>query len=122
MEEGISISNTEWIERIGFDESVDYVALEIDEFMGTFRDLINRLEVNCTADCCGADAFSFWAADIKSVSSKMDKKAILFDTKKLNAFIKDSDAMTIVSVRLNETFHKSVFLQLLNHMIVALEA
>lgn len=119
MEEGISISKTEWIQRVEVDEVENQLA--IDDLMGNFKDLLNRLEVNCTADCCGADAFSFWAADIKSVSGKMDKKSILSDTRKLKAIIEDSDANSITSIRLNETFHKTVFVQLLNHVIAALE-
>lgn len=119
MEEGISISQTQWIKRVDLDKSES--TLEIDQFMGSFKDLLNRLEVHCDAGCCGVDAFSFWKEDIQSVSAKMDKKSIVEDAKKLKAIIQDSEATTLQSARLNETFHQAVFIQLLNHIIASIE-
>lgn len=119
MEEGIRISKTQWIKRVDSDDSEQH--LEIDQFMGSFKDLLNRLEVHCVADCCGFDAFSFWKEDIKSVSAKMDKKSILADIKKLKAIVQDSEITTLQSSRLNEILHQSVFIKLLNHIIASME-
>ncbi|RYU93590.1 DUF6331 family protein [Emticicia agri] len=120
MKEGISISKTEWIKWVDFEEPRTK-SLNIDGLMGSVKDLLNRLEVHCAADCCGVDAFSFWKEDIKSVASKMDKGSILSDLKKLKAIIPVLDSNELESIRLNTVFPKPVFTQLVDHMIVSIE-
>ena len=75
------------------------------------------LEEKCVAECCGIDAFSLYSDDIKRVASQFDIEKLKNQLTEAMEFIRQHDAEVYVSRKLNNYFHKSVLLKLLQHII-----
>jgi hypothetical protein len=69
------------------------------------------------AECCGLDAFRFYAEDIAKAIKKVDAVLLYTDLIKLKQDVIDSDKQIICSSNLNNSMDKTVFVQLLEHLI-----
>ena len=112
----IHIGETERIKWKDFDEKSNE-HFEVDYVLDNYPDFWNYLELFCVADCCGLDAFRFYPADIIKASNEVDKVSLKEDLVKLKIDLDKSDKSIIISSRLNNLVDKSVFIELLNHII-----
>lgn len=111
----ISISENLWIDWIEFDYRASNPK-DIDDFLEPTMKLWNRLEVHCVAGCCGIDAFSFWREDIKNAVADLDQAYFIDELDKLKSKISNLDTEELKSSRINNLFHKNVFLKLIDHI------
>lgn len=119
----ISIGKDKWISWIDFDFTRNDDLFEIDDLLKLTFDFWDRLETQCMAECCGIDAYAFWEDDIKLAVDKMDKADIVKKLHIAKTEIKNRSETILTSTKLNNLIHKSVFIQLLDHIttIIALE-
>lgn len=118
----ISIGKDKWITWIDFDSVNDNDLFEIDDLLKPTFDFWDKLETQCVAECCGLDAYAFWEDDIKLAVGQMDKVDLV--KKLLNAKIEiESRSEPIVtSGKLNNLIDKSVFIQLLDHIVTVIQS
>ncbi|MEQ9166866.1 MAG: DUF6331 family protein [Fulvivirga sp.] len=111
----ISIAKDKWIKWIEFDaESIN--SKDIGYLIEPTIKFWKQLEIECLAECCGIDAFSFWAENIQ----KANKKANISNLENLiNQIIEKVAAIkedVVVSSQLNQLINRKVFLELLEHI------
>lgn len=114
--EDISIGENIWIEWIDFDYK-NSNTIEIDEFLQPTMNFWAGLEIHCVAGCCGIDAFSFWREDIKNSSNQFDQNYLIKELNLLKEKISNLHNDELMSSRINNLFHKKVFLQLIEHIL-----
>jgi hypothetical protein len=112
----ISIGQAKWITFIDIADRPYEQAVSIDHLIAPMGSFWSALESNCVAGCCGIDAFSLWAEDIKSASLSQARQALSSALTSLRTFAEQSTADTFVSSRLNNLFDKQVLLQLIEHI------
>lgn len=82
-------------------------------------DVLETLEMECVAECCGIDAFNFWPERIRSSMVKLDAErlpALSRDFEEAVKKLMELSAETVVSNRLNQLFPRSVLIELLKHI------
>jgi hypothetical protein len=119
MTEYIFISETEKIAWVEFDSSSEDV-FDVDYIFNNHTDFLHALEVHCMAECCGLDAFSFYAEDIVKAVKKIDVELLRTDLIKLKKDVIDSEKQIICSSDLNNLMDKTVFIKLLEHLILTI--
>lgn len=117
-ENDISIGEDCWVEfgNVAGDWAQ---ASPIDPFLEPIMPLIERLETTCVADCCGIDAFALWPEDIQKAVSNLEEQQLETLTTSLLSLhhaIHELPVDLVVSRRINQSFHKDVFLQVLTHI------
>lgn len=116
----ISIGKDKWIKWIEFDSQKSKI-LNIDELLEPTWDFWELLETECAAACCGINAFSFWIEDIQKTAILFDKSELLAKLVLLKEEIasqcKYNPRIILYSLKLNYLFDKSVFIQLIDHII-----
>lgn len=112
----ISIGKGKWIRWIDFN-IVNDDFFSIDALLEPNWDFWMLLEIHCISGCCGIDAFSFWPEDICAALKKVDKEALHKNLLTLKTEITNSSKSIIISTKLNNLFDKSVFIQLLDHIL-----
>ncbi|PXY02275.1 hypothetical protein DF185_06405 [Marinifilum breve] len=113
----ISIGNDIWIEWIEFDsESVK--PKDIDSLLDPTKIFWKHIEVECVAECCGIDAFSFLGEDIIKACKKVGipNIVVLFD--QMIREIELLDDEVLISGLLNQLISRKVFLDLLQHIVM----
>lgn len=120
----ISIGKDKWIKWIEFDSQKSKI-LNIDELLEPTWDFWKLLETECIAACCGIDAFSFWVEDIQKATILFDKSELLAKLFLLKGEItsqcKYNPKIILSSLKLNNLFDKSIFIQLIDHIINTIE-
>lgn len=116
MKEDIFISQTEKIDWIDFDSSVEEL-FDVDYILDKYAEFWQVLEISCMAECCGLAAFSFYAEHIANAVKKVDCSLLRLDLIKLKQDLIDSDKRTICSSNLNNLMDKTVFIKLLEHIL-----
>ncbi len=116
----ISIAENLWIDWIEFDYK-NSNPKDIDEFLLPTMNFWVGLEVHCVAECCGLDAFSFWREDIKNAVQNLNQNYILDELKTLKSQIDSLNTDELMSIRMNNLFHKNVFLKLIDHISEQIE-
>jgi hypothetical protein len=111
----ISIAENLWIDWIEFDYK-NSNPKDIDEFLAPTLNFWIGLEVHCVAGCCGLDAFSFWKEDIINSAKNFNQNSFLDELKTLKEKIYNLEKDELMSSRMNNLFHKNVFLKLLDHI------
>lgn len=120
----ISIDKGRWIE-VGDLAGGQGRAVEIDPHLTAVMPLLDALETNCVAGCCGIDAFGFWPDEIATALDRWppDARARLADD--LLSVRRAIDALpadVVVSTRMNQYFRKTVMLELLAHIRTTIDA
>lgn len=116
----ISIGKDKWIGWIDFDSTDDNDLFEIDDLLRSTFDFWDKLETQCMAECCGIDAYSFWQDDIKLAVGKMDKVDIVNKLLSAKKEIESRSETIVISEKLNNLIDKSVFIQLLDHIVTTI--
>lgn len=112
----ISTGKDKWIKWIEFDAE-STTPKDIDTLLEPTKGFWRYLEIECLAECCGIDAFSFCNEDIQNANDKagIPNLEILF-----NEIIEEVKSLVdevIVSRQLNQLMNRKMFLQLLEHLI-----
>lgn len=105
-------------ERIHW-QDVDYSTgstYDIDYAINQHPDFWSALQIFCTPDCCGLDAFRFYPDDIADASKQVDKAILKQVLTKLRRDIVDSGKEVITSSILNNLVDKTIFIKLLDHI------
>ena len=111
----IPIGEDEWIEFINLEGQYDQ-AVEIDQYLEGLKPLIEKLDTQCLADCCGFDAFDFTRAGIYEALDDMDCDQLLRACVQAQNQIKAIDSNVVVSTRMNNLADRQVLMKLLMHI------
>jgi hypothetical protein len=117
----ISIGKDKWIGWIDFDSTNASDLFEIDDLLWPTFDFWDKLETQCVTGCCGIDAYSFWEEDIKLAVDKIDKAALIKNLLAAKAEIESTSETIVTSEKLNNLIDKSVFIQLLDHIVTTIQ-
>ncbi|VWB57217.1 hypothetical protein BLA14095_02525 [Burkholderia lata] len=120
----ISIGPDRWIE-FGDLSGGQAQALAIDPCLAEVMPLIDALETDCVAACCGIDAFGFWPDEIAVAVGSRDRDALARLADDLLSVQRSIDALPsdlVVSTRMNQYFRKAVVLELLAHIRTTIDA
>ncbi|VWC57430.1 hypothetical protein BLA18112_00510 [Burkholderia lata] len=120
----ISIGPDRWIE-FGDLSGGHAQAAAIDPSLAEVMPLIDVLETNCVAECCGIDAFGFWPDEIAVAVATRDHDALARLVDDLLSVQRSIDALPsdlVVSTRMNQYFRKAVVLELLAHIRTTVDA
>lgn len=117
----ISIGKDKWIGWIDFDSTNDNDLFEIDDLLRPSFDFWDKLETQCVAGCCGIDAYSFWKEDIKLAVDKMDKADLITNLLSTKTELESRSEAIVTSGKLNNLINKSVFIQLLDHIVTTIQ-
>ncbi|MCA8986594.1 MAG: hypothetical protein KDA78_03080 [Planctomycetaceae bacterium] len=111
----ILIGDNRWIEFISLNGRHDF-AVDIDQYMVGLWPLIERLETNCVADCCGFGAFNFTANFIHAMIDGLDCAELLAACDQAQRDITNVASSVVVSNRMNNLSDKRVMLRLIEHI------
>lgn len=114
----ISIDKDKWITCIALDHT--QAILDIDAFLEPTISFWKYLETNCVSACCGIEAFALWPEDIKHAKQQMNDLHIKQKFEKLKYDLLEQSETQLISSYLNNLFHKTVFIQLINHIVTYL--
>ncbi|RQV07267.1 hypothetical protein DF047_16315 [Burkholderia cenocepacia] len=121
---GIGIGQDRWIEC--GDLPVDLSdAIDVDPHLAAVMPLIDALEINCVAGCCGIDAFGLWSDEIAVALDTWDSDAL---TRLVDGLLSVRHAIEalpsdiVVSKRINQYFRKTAMLELLAHLRTTIDA
>ncbi|VWC37649.1 DUF6331 family protein [Burkholderia lata] len=120
----ISIGPDRWIE-FGDLSGGQAQALAIDPCLAEVMPLIDALETDCVAACCGIDAFGFWPDEIAVAVGSRERDALARLADDLLSVQRSIDALPsdlVVSTRMNQYFRKAVVLELLAHIRTTIDA
>ncbi|ELW9447634.1 hypothetical protein KDW19_08475 [Burkholderia cenocepacia] len=120
----IGIGQDRWIEC--GDLPVDLSdAIDVDPHLAAVMPLIDALETNCVAGCCGIDAFGLWSDEIAVALDTWDADALtrlVDDLLSIRHAIEALPSDIVVSKRINQYFRKTAMLELLAHLRTAIDA
>ena len=111
----ILIGGDKWIEFISLEGRYNQ-ALSIDHYLDGLWPLIQKLETQCVAACCGFDAFDFTEEAIREAVCDMDCNQLLVVLAEAKNNIELIDSEVLVSTRMNNLADKKVMVQLLHHI------
>lgn len=120
----ISIGEDRWI-TFGDLNNGQGRAIELDPFLTRVMPFLDLLETECVAACCGIDAYGLWPDKIKNAMAtlnRQDKSRLISNLAQLQTDVDNMPADMVVSTRLNQFFHKGVFLEVLSHIRSVAEA
>lgn len=120
----ISIGEDTWI-KFGNLRNGQARAVEIDPLLAPVMSFFLSLETGCEAECCGIGAFQLWPENIENVIASFnaaERKELSLKLASVNKVIQELPTDTVVSTRLNQYFRKSVFLEILAHVLGVVEA
>ncbi|WP_423381231.1 DUF6331 family protein [Burkholderia sp. LMG 32019] len=120
----IGIGPDRWIE-FGDLSGGQAQAVAIDPCLAAVMPLIDALETDCVAACCGIDAFGFWPDEIAVAVGARDRDALARLADDLLSAQRSIDALPsdlVVSARMNQYFRKAVVLELLAHIRTTIDA
>ena len=112
----INIGENKWIKWVDFDPK-EKELFDIDNLLNETWEFWKLLETECVVECCGIDAFSFWKEDIQKSLTDFDKLKLIRQIELLKKEIQDNHCSIIISSKFNNLFDKSVFVQLLDHVL-----
>ncbi|GAB3700690.1 hypothetical protein GCM10027592_27920 [Spirosoma flavus] len=128
-QESIWIGPEKYIQWHEFDPQTQSI-YEIDERV-SFQKLYDKqdalsqfwkkTETECGVDCCGIDALRFWPDDIARATQNLDIVVLLNQFRDLKDGVARSHEQVVVYHRLNQLFHKTTFLVLIDYLINEVE-
>ena len=99
--------------------------IEIDPQLAAVLPFIETLETECVSECCGINAFVLWPEEIGKAAggyTGRERDALLSAFAVAYNTIEGLPCDTVASMRLNQLFRKSVFLEVLAHIRQAVES
>lgn len=111
----ISIGQDKWIKWIDIDQNA--MVCHIDAEIKPTEQLWEHLETECVRACCGIDAYALWSDDIEKAKTLLGNPNIKKEFIDLRKKILAINENVICSSYLNNLFDKSVFIELLDHII-----
>ena len=117
----ISIGKDKWIRWINFDPTNGNDLFEIDDLLGPTFEFWDKLETQCMSRCCGIDAYAFWEDDIKFAVDKKYKADLIKNLLNAKTEIESRSERIVTSGKLNNLMDKSVFIQLLDHIVTTIK-
>lgn len=111
----ISVGKDRWIEFIELNDR-RLAAVEIDEILNPIFPFLDLLENDCVAECCGIDAYTLWPDDVAEAARKLGSPDLALKIERIKKQIATMDGDAVVSHKINNYFHKGVFLQLIDHI------
>ncbi len=115
----ICIGQDQWIKAIDFDFKTAPMA-DLDPMLDEIIEFLKTMETECVAGCCGLDAFDFWPDGIKKAAESFDRSILERAIRDLACKIRALEPEILGSKTLNVYLHKSVFLDLLDHILKCL--
>ena len=111
--------------QIGHDEWIPFVdvsgrtasAISVDSYISPIETFWRSLEVNCVSECCGINAHSLLPKDIWNGVRSFDDSTLIPKLNSLRDHIASLDDDCVVSEILNQYFDRTMFVDLLNHVI-----
>ncbi|MEZ5016698.1 MAG: DUF6331 family protein [Flavipsychrobacter sp.] len=112
----IYIADKEWIRWIDCADKADE-RLEIEQELKAMQPFWNNLMTKCDSECCGIQAYDFTTENIKEAINEIDKMKLVKQLVSLKEITQATTKAVVSSRILNHFILKSVFLQLLDHLI-----
>lgn len=112
----VLIGNDEWIRFVDVAGRTE-TATNLDALIAPIESFWRSLEVNCVSECCGINAHSFLQKDIWNAVRSCHDAAL---KQKLTKLRRRMDGLTgdcVFSNILNQYFDKTMFSELLDHVI-----
>ncbi|OXI30094.1 hypothetical protein CFB89_23020 [Burkholderia sp. AU16741] len=100
-------------------------AIDVDPHLATVMPLIDALETDCVAGCCGIDAFGLWPEEIAVALHAWAPDALtrlVDDLRSVQLAIEALPSDIVVSMRINQYLRKTVMLELLAHIRTTVDA
>jgi hypothetical protein len=116
----IPIGESRWIEFIELEGRYGE-AISIDSLLVDIFPLLDVLEKNCVAECCGFNAFDFYPETICSVVFGMDDDVLINALGRAIVDVGRVETSVVVSSRMNNFADKRVFVALLRHIKSCIE-
>ena len=88
----------------------------IDEIIQPLSSLLERLQIDCVAECCGLDAFSFFPEDILGVTPEFERESTAELLTVAIAAVEQLTANALGSKLLNNAIDRETMLELLRHI------
>ena len=117
-EKYICIGKDKWIYGVDFDPTGKEL-FDIDNLLNETWEFWKLFETECVVECCGIDAFYFGAEEIQKALIDFDELKLVKQIKLLKKEIQDNQCDIIISSKFNNLFDKSVFIQLLEHVLLS---
>lgn len=111
----ILIADGEWIEFISLEGRYDQ-AVEVDEHLAGLWPLIDRLETQCVAECCGFDAYDFTGDGIDEALLGLDCVQLHEACEQAKRDIEATGSGVVMSSKMNNLADRRVFIRLLDHL------
>lgn len=109
---------------IGKEAAIDWIelkdpdnAFEIDELLQPTLPFWKGMETVCEPECCGVCAYNFHDDGVKTAVTVSKDDDVVDKLIQLRQKIDELDKQSLVSMNMNQFFDKSVFLQLMDHLI-----
>ena len=115
----ICIGKDKWIKWVEFNPT-EKELFDIDSLLDETWNFWKLLETECVVECCGIDAFYFGAEDIQKALTDFDNLNLVKQMRLLKREIQGNHCSIIISSKFNNLFDKSVFTQLLEHILKTL--
>ncbi|WP_341224514.1 DUF6331 family protein [uncultured Arcticibacterium sp.] len=123
-------SEEQWVDKTNLDnihlgnenyiiwKDVDWASeprLNIDKLIQPITPIFNGLESICMRMCCGIHAFDFTIENIKQLKN-LDYEFLKSELNRVIQEVEEINELAVSSSILNQSFEKTVFLKLLNHL------
>jgi len=95
-------------------------AVAIDPGLAALEPLWSWLESACVARCCGMDAFDFSPPHVQEAGRHLGAVKLIRRLRGLREFVAAQDADALTSERLNTSFGRRAFLELVDHLLANL--
>lgn len=115
----ISIGEDKWIPFIDL-QGKYHDAVDIDEWLAPILPLLDWLETECVADCCGIDAYGFWPDAIARAAMQAGLPDLAERIAQVRERVASSGGDVFLSHRMNNYFDRQVLLQLIDHIAACL--
>jgi hypothetical protein len=113
----IDIGRDKWI-IFGELNGLQNQAINIDALLQPLSDFWQLLETRCVRECCGIDAFDFWAENVLNNTKHLDHGELLAKLHAIKESVLGITSVAVVSQKLNNYFLKTTFIELLDHLIL----
>lgn len=111
----IQIGEDAWIENIDIADC-HAQAVEIDGHLDGLWPLLERLETQCVAGCCGFDAYDFTREGIAAALPGLEPARLHAAYAAATRALAGVQGDVILSSRMNNLAHKRMLLRLLDHI------
>ncbi|WP_458765102.1 DUF6331 family protein [Cupriavidus basilensis] len=115
----IGIGEDKWIPFIDL-QGKYHDAADIDDWLAPILPLLDWLETECVADCCGIDAYGFWPDAIARAAMQAGLPDLAERIAQVRERVASSGGDVFLSHRMNNYFDRQVLLQLIDHIAACL--